>query len=492
MFKYLIVGGGIAGLYSALELIEGHRVKPAEICIVEKSYRWGRRVHTLEREGITYECGAGRFSKSHKLLMGLIERYGLGEKCIQLSKKTQDRQILDGSMMIPTNLDAYFDRLLSIDADRKVLLGKTLFDVATEMFGVEIANLMKSAHGFDDDFKVANAYDSLLLLRPMYQDTYYVMAGGLEQIITKLVEELTAKGVEMLLNTKCIRWEKRGANGFVAKTVPFTPSVKEIECEKIILALDKWGLLGFKELQPIHTLLDSVAIVPLTRIYAQFPVDRVTGFAWFHGIPKTTTNLPIRTFIPINEANGMCMISYSDGYFASNWQNDFIMNDLEHHIMKYIRQLFPEREIPEALWIQKLHWANGVHSWLPLVNSDIIYDQIQNPFHNIYICGETYSRWQGWIEGSLETAVEVCQKANTIAENKILYTRDEIAKSPKLTIIGGRVYDLFKMDWISRHPGGDIIKKAVGKDATHMFEYIGHPAYVSNILEDLYVGDLAD
>jgi cytochrome b involved in lipid metabolism len=46
------------------------------------------------------------------------------------------------------------------------------------------------------------------------------------------------------------------------------------------------------------------------------------------------------------------------------------------------------------------------------------------------------------------------------------------------------------MDWIHRHPGGDVIKKAIGIDATHMFEYISHPAYVMNILEDMYVGDL--
>jgi cytochrome b involved in lipid metabolism len=46
------------------------------------------------------------------------------------------------------------------------------------------------------------------------------------------------------------------------------------------------------------------------------------------------------------------------------------------------------------------------------------------------------------------------------------------------------------MDWINKHPGGNIIEKAIGIDSTHMFEYISHPAYVMNILEDLYIGDL--
>ena len=491
MTKYLIVGGGIAGLYCAQQLVQKHSIKPSEIVIVEKSYRWGRRVHTLERDGIKYECGAGRFSKEHKLLMSLIKRYQLENKMIALSKAHQDRQILNGRMMIPTNLEPYFESLLSINLDKKELIGKTLFDVASEMFGVEIANLMKSAHGFDDDFRLADAYDSLKLLRPMYHDTYYVMAGGLEQIITKMVEELSALGVDMRLNTKCIGWDSLAEKGFSAKLTDFSGKVKALEIGKIILALDKWGLTQLKELEPIHNLLDSVAIVPLTRIYARFPIDKATGFAWFHGIPKTTTNLPIRMFIPIDETSGMCMISYSDGYYASQWQNDFIMSDLEINIMKYIRLMFPERNIPDAIWIQKLHWANGVHSWRTFVDSDLIYNQIQNPFRNIYICGETYSHWQGWIEGSLETAAEVCYKITSLDEpKKRLYTMLEIANSPKLTVIQGRVYDLFKMDWISRHPGGEIIKKAIGKDATDMFQYIGHPAYVMNILEDLYVGDL--
>jgi cytochrome b involved in lipid metabolism len=151
----------------------------------------------------------------------------------------------------------------------------------------------------------------------------------------------------------------------------------------------------------------------------------------------------------------------------------------------------PEKKIPEAEWIQKLHWAHGVHTWRPLANSNLIYDQIQNPFPNIYICGETYSKNQGWIEGSLETSFEVIQKIIKSKENKVLkYTKSEVSKSNSLTIIENRVYDLAKINWLDKHPGGDIIKKAIGIDSTHIFKYISHPAYVMNILLDLYVGDL--
>ena len=229
----------------------------------------------------------------------------------------------------------------------------------------------------------------------------------------------------------------------------------------------------------------------MTRIYARFPINTKTGFAWFHGIHNTTTNLPIRMFIPINEKNGLCMISYSDGHFATEWQRDFLTDNLNQNIMTYIRKMFPEKNIPEADWIQKLHWAHGVHTWRPLVNSELIYDRIQNPLQNIYICGETFSKNQGWIEGALETAYDIYNKIINSSKEKIKkYTMFDVSTSNNLTIIDNRVYDLSKMNWIEKHPGGNIIKKAIGIDSTHMFKYISHPAYVMNILSDLYVGDI--
>ena len=29
------------------------------------------------------------------------------------------------------------------------------------------------------------------------------------------------------------------------------------------------------------------------------------------------------------------------------------------------------------------------------------------PGHDLYICGEAFSRWQAWVEGALETAAAV-------------------------------------------------------------------------------------
>ena len=103
--KYVIVGGGISGLYTALILVDIHKINPSEIIVVEKSHRWGRRVHTLEKDGIKYECAASRFTKNHKLLFELIQRYNLTDKLIQLSNKTISKSLnlpIDSGTLIIT------------------------------------------------------------------------------------------------------------------------------------------------------------------------------------------------------------------------------------------------------------------------------------------------------------------------------------------------------------------------------------------------------
>jgi UDP-N-acetyl-D-galactosamine dehydrogenase len=47
----------------------------------------------------------------------------------------------------------------------------------------------------------------------------------------------------------------------------------------------------------------------------------------------------------------------------------------------------------------------------PLVDSEVLSKQLQNPFPNFYLCGEPYSaKHQQWMEGALETSKAVCDQ----------------------------------------------------------------------------------
>ena len=72
------------------------------------------------------------------------------------------------------------------------------------------------------------------------------------------------------------------------------------------------------------------------------------------------------------------------------------------------------------------------------------------------------------------------------------YTLTEVAKHNKKTdawiVINNKVANI--TDWISKHPGGDIIMKGVGKDATELFNSIGHSDYAKQMLKKYQIGKL--
>ena len=140
----------------------------------------------------------------------------------------------------------------------------------------------------------------------------------------------------------------------------------------------------------------------------------------------------------------------------------------------------------------------------------------------MYFCGENFSNQQAWMEGALFTADKVLKQISLkkiVLETDIRkkidnvkvggskktkkkgiktrgvyveYTMKEVKKhntrKDAWIVIKGNVYDI--TEWIDKHPGGDIIMKGVGKDATQLFESIGHPEYVKKILKKMKVGKL--
>ena len=74
-----------------------------------------------------------------------------------------------------------------------------------------------------------------------------------------------------------------------------------------------------------------------------------------------------------------------------------------------LKILFPNKNIPMPIYFKTHYWTVGAHHWKPGYNSNYISKKILNPLKNIYICGESFSQKQAWIEGGLETANEVAK-----------------------------------------------------------------------------------
>jgi len=143
---------------------------------------------------------------------------------------------------------------------------------------------------------------------------------------------------------------------------------------------------------------------PLFRIYMKFPEP------WFKGLGRVVSdNLP-RYIIPINEENGTCMISYTDGDDTKVYARVFKKYGeypLSSLVMKDVRKLFPDKKIPNPLFIAAYLWDLGATYWKPghydpeRVSRDLIHPlPMQLP--GVYMTGESWSLKQAWVEGALE------------------------------------------------------------------------------------------
>ena len=97
------------------------------------------------------------------------------------------------------------------------------------------------------------------------------------------------------------------------------------------------------------------------------------------------------------------MTSYTDSEDTNHWRT----KTAEKDIMKELRKEFPDREIPDPLFFKEHWWKEGCTYWLPgLYDPQEESDKVMCPqpgkWQNLFVCGESYSMRQAWMEGALE------------------------------------------------------------------------------------------
>ena len=383
---------------------------------------------------------------------------------------------------------------------------------------------------------------------------YFILNGGLEQLAETIYNKLkylkknNSCSIDIYKETPVLEISTQVQEETETKTNTtyklITSDNKAFIAKNLILTMPKNKLLQIKfklnsnysnpntkiKLKTLMYNINSVQNEPLYRIYARYPLDKKTHKVWFDGIGKISTNLPIKYVIPVNSEKGVIMISYTDSKFARYWFKKMAEGSFEVTLNKQLKQLFPDKDIPKAKWYKHCPWISGAGYWKKGYDRKVIMPQMIEPLgknSNLYICGENYSSHQAWVEGSLETADMVLDKiyknknknknknTHTIKKHKSMlggskktkknvsktntktnktteYTLEEVAKHNKKSdawiVIHNKVADV--TNWIPLHPGGDIIMKGVGKDATQLFDNVGHDDYAKKMLKKYQIGIL--
>ena len=456
-----------------------------------------------------------------------------------MKEYVQRKQISDTTLINTTIIDFVKDVILK---DKEYL--DTTSNTSLKTLDIYLTDI----YPYYSELKVLNALEGLNLftheLSPKMQ--YYVLAGGLQQLSDAIYNKLKKiSNVKIFINTPLETITRLTQNNSTSRNkYIITSGNKKFITSNIILAITQPKLLQLKYLTKNKNLLQNIKSIqcePLYRIYARYPPNPTTAKVWFANMGKMSTNLPIKYIIPVDYEKGIIMISYTDSKFANYWidkvadtNNDNNTNTntdtdttpFEIELTKQLKKLFPDIEIPKPKWYKHCPWVVGAGYWKKGSNREEIMPRMIKPLSadDIFICGENYSSHQAWVEGSLETSNLVLEKIyklhkhtnkhintsggggesnnkmtkknklNTNKETKNkTYTLEEVAKHNKKSdawiAINGIVADV--TNWIPNHPGGNIIMKGVGKDATKMFHALHqHSPDALKMLKKYKIGTL--
>jgi monoamine oxidase len=527
-YDYIIAGAGIAGLYTAYHINKSF--PKARICILEASAYIGGRLHTISYDGIKVDGGGARFNAQQNRIVSLVHQLGLDDKKREIKGEAQyipinpnyDSQI---DNIFPT-IDDFINELQNYikthNISDQILIKHNLLELADIYYKDKyptIKNFLIARYSYYSELNALNALEGINLFTNEFSKKmkYFILEGGLEQLSSTIYKILKKKS-NITIKTLTPLREIISSNGSYKIISPD----KEYNALKIILALPQCALKKIKYLMAdkrVARMINSVKSEPLYRIYARYPLNKDSK-VWFHDMPKIFTNLPIKYIIPINYDKGVIMISYTDSKYANYWFKKMEEGIFEQELTRQLKLLFPDKDIPKPKWYKHCPWTMGAAYWKPGFNRKDILEKIIKPWNNkdIYICGENYSSHQAWVEGSLETSdivlnhlhIPIGTRKNTKI-NKIRKTKKNLIKIggaktkkwPKYTLsevgkhnkkddawiaIDGIVSDITK--WIPKHPGGDIIMKGVGKNATKLFNSIGHDNYAKKMLKKYQIGIL--
>jgi monoamine oxidase len=544
-YDLVIIGGGIAGLYTLYKLSK--KYVHLKILLLESGQRHGGRIYsykeTIDNQEYVMDLGAGRLGYHHKLITSLINELGLKPKIIPIpNTKTYIEVNANNKVSNKTTTKDYImDKLTKFFFSPLVSkLGKTtkqsyyLYELLTKYVSESFSQKVKDVFEYSSDLNELNAYDAIEYFKYDYNNEtkFFTLNGGLEQIIERLLQAIKKSKAYKLHNIKLhnlsnvenITYKKNDTSDLFEISITNyntkETGLKTIYSKYVICAIPKKSLTKLTIFKPLLSELNSINSINLLRIYEIYDKEQDSGTVWFKNIEKTITNTNVQFVIPINPDNGLIMSSYSDCANARYWNNLLASKGLDYVKVKLNEKLnllysIYNIKVPLSKYIKMYFWDAGVACWKKGVDSDYLSSKLLNPYPRVFIIGENYSKYQAWCEGALMTSesciaklVKILAKAKTLkrasklsdykhkqgGSSKKTFSLGEVKKHNKKndawTIIENKVYNI--TNWIPKHPGGDVILKVVGKDGTRLFKSVNHPSFVKeNVLPKYYIGNLS-
>lgn len=426
-YNCIVVGAGISGLYAAREIRKKH--PDWTIAIAERYKGLGGRTYSYSPPGfsdIHWEMGAGRIHLSHKHLLTLLKEYGLTFIPISpdISYKASPTSPIIPNPFESTLVPIYIDGLQRLPKD--VLATHTIEDLLNRIYGRELTKTVLSYYPYRAELNVLRAdlaLQSFLNGEMSSHEGYGTIQEGFSELIKRMREDCESQGIVILNRHRLLNLYPAAGTAtnllfeFESKKESGQTGKIQLRAENtVILALHKDAVSELPVFQT-WTGLQHIQTQPLLRTYALFPVKKGGG-VWFDTMCRIVTPELPRYILPINPKKGVLMISYTDGDDTKTY-NKVLKGKgekgLETRIMRDVRRLFPEKDIPNPVFFRSHMWETGCSYWIPGPYDPVVESQksckpMPQRLPSVWLCGESWSLRQAWVEGALEQTVKMLKQ----------------------------------------------------------------------------------
>lgn len=383
LYDYIIIGGGLAGVYCAYKLSTKYK-----ILLIEKEDKLGGRGLMINWHQTDIKLGAGIGSPENSVLIKLMKELSFSYKESRGENAFVDlTDRFDQSKFV----QKIKDKIQEYKQKGKKYQHLTVLQFLKQNFTKDdVISYLEHCEYIDF---INSDIDYYLNFYPIDDNTlgpYTVLYIDWMKLTRVMEERIRQNSGEIRLNCE-------------VNKVDSSDEIKKVYCCDNVF--DGSNIIFATTLKPLQKLInfpisDYIGTVPFVRIYTfhknghNFKGKNIKGYT----ILKDNY---LQKVIIMNEK--ILMASYSDSFYADYWkqyEND--KKKLTEKVEKYLRKVVPTISDIDDIYIH--YWLEGVHYYKPMSGKfDEIHKKIIRPENNIYVCGEIVSRRQGWVDGALSS-----------------------------------------------------------------------------------------
>jgi len=391
----VIIGGGIAGLYSAYTIKKNY--PSVSFIILEKfpKKHVGGRIGNDTFYGTEIVRGAG---------------IGRKDKDVLLQQLLTELHIPIHTFQLSCNYAPTVDNIVNIDKTIKLLktefmknkagyIHLTFSQFAKKVLGLKLYSQFVETTGYSD-YEKADIWQTLTDYG--MDDNKFQSIGfkvDWNELTKRLMEEIGAEHFIFSQNVMSISIDKMNNNQYIVETCPRTT----YNCNTVIVATT---IDTLQTLFPKHSIYSQIEGQPFIRIYGKF-TKRSAMIMRQYVSKMTIVSGILQKIIPINPTKGVYMIAYSDN---QNAKELFSLHDNRQELCRLLeKSLDIQPNELDLIAIKSYYWHIGTHYYKPFVHKTRkeFIDIAQHPANNILVVGEVVSRNQGWVEGALQSVNDI-------------------------------------------------------------------------------------